>query len=61
MQVAKPEARGLASARGARTYRGVKLQRPAAPPQTPLAVLEEAVRRAIQKNLAMLRASGAAR
>jgi hypothetical protein len=44
--------------RRARTYRGVTLQRPANPPLTPPAVLKDAVRRAIQKNLAKIRAIG---
>jgi hypothetical protein len=53
------QVRRSTSARRVRIYRGVTLQRPAVPPRTSLAVLEEAVRHAIQKNLSMLRASGA--
>jgi len=49
MPVATRQVRRSTSTRRVLTYRGVTLQRPAAPPRTPLAVLEEAVRYAIQK------------
>jgi hypothetical protein len=58
MPVTTRQVKRSTRARRMRTYRGVTLQRPAVPPQTPLAVLEDAVRYAIQKNLAVLRASG---
>lgn len=59
MPTATQQVRRSTTARRVRTYRGVTLQRPAAPPRTPLVVLEDAVARAVQKNLAMLRGSGA--
>jgi hypothetical protein len=59
MPVEPRQVRRSTNTRRVLTYRGVTLQRPAVPPQTPLAVLEDAVTHAIQKYLTMLRASGA--